>query len=64
MLGLKVFTDQFLLNVLLLPFTKVESQFDQVQQDSVRKSIEIILISKFAVLAQKLSTIYSPMYFI
>ena len=44
-------------NVLLLSFTKVESQNDKFQKDSLHKSNEQKLVSDVAILAQKLSKI-------
>ena len=49
-----VFTQLILLNILLLQFTKVESQFNQLQKDSLGKSNEITLVYEFSILAQKL----------
>ena len=43
--------------VLLLQFTKVKSQIDQLQKDSVGKSYEKTLLSDFDILASKLSKI-------
>ena len=41
----------FFLNVLLLPFTKVKSQIDRIQKDSLRKSYETTLVSDLEILA-------------
>ena len=41
------------LGVLLLTFTKVQVQIDQLQKDFLDKSNEITLVLKFAILAQK-----------
>ena len=48
-----VFRSVIILNVLLLPFTKVESQIDQLQKDFLVKSNETTLVSEFAIKAQK-----------
>ena len=44
-------------NVFLLPFTKFESKTIQLQKDSLGKSYERILVSDFAIMAQKWSNI-------
>ena len=40
-------------NVLILQFTKVESQIDQLQQMTLGKRNERTLVSEFAIYAQK-----------
>ena len=40
--------------ILLLQVTKVESQINQLQKDSLGKSFELTLVSEFAILAQKM----------
>ena len=42
------------LNIVLLPFTKAESQIDPLQKDSLEKRYESKLVLEFAGLAQKL----------
>ena len=37
---------------LIIPFRKVESQIEQLQQDSLRKSCEMTLVSEMVILAQ------------
>ena len=44
-------------NVLLLLFTKVQSQINHLQKDSLGKSNERIMVLKIAIFAQKLSKI-------
>ena len=51
------FICHFFLYVLLIPFTKVKIQIDQLQKDSLGKSYEITLISESAILSQKWSII-------
>ena len=41
-------------NVLLLLFTKVQSQINHLQKDSLGKSNERIMVLKIAIFAQKL----------
>ena len=45
------------MNVLILPFTKVESQIDQLQNDSSGKNNKRTLLLQFAILAEKWSKI-------
>ena len=42
-------------NILLLPFTKVLGQSDQLLKESLQNSDEKTMVSEFAILAQKLS---------
>ena len=43
----------FSVNILLLPFTTVESQVIQLQKDSFGNSYKRTVVSEFAILAQK-----------
>ena len=47
----------FFKNVLLLPFTKFKSQINQLQKDFLGKSNKRMLVSEFAMSAQKWSKI-------
>ena len=57
------FTPLIFLNVLLLPFTKVKSEINRIQKDSLGKSYEKTLVSEFAVLAQKGSNFAAQFFF-
>ena len=44
---------QFIFNILLQPFTKVNSQIDQLKKRFLSKSYEISLVPEFTVWAKK-----------
>ena len=50
-----IFASIIFFYVLLLQFTKVKSQIYQLQRDFLEKSFEVILISEFTILVQKLT---------
>ena len=45
------------LSIPIFPFTKVQIQINQLQKDSLGKSLKITLVSEFAILPQKLSKV-------
>ena len=47
-------------NVLLLPFTQVKSQIDQLEKGSLRESCKRTAVSDYAILAQKWLEIAEP----